>query len=80
MDCIVHGVTKTQTQLRDFHFHFTLSYSTCVYAFYFYLFLAVLGLRGCSQVFSGCGERGCSLSVLLGLLIAMASLVAAGGL
>ena len=21
MDCIVHGVTKTQTQLSDFHFH-----------------------------------------------------------
>ena len=21
MDCIVHGVTKSQTQLRDFHFH-----------------------------------------------------------
>ena len=23
MDCIVHGVTKSRTQLRDFHFHFT---------------------------------------------------------
>ena len=22
MDCIVHGVTKSQTRLRDFHFHF----------------------------------------------------------
>ena len=22
MDCIVHGVAKSQTQLRDFHFHF----------------------------------------------------------
>ena len=22
MDCIVHGVTKNQTPLRDFHFHF----------------------------------------------------------
>ena len=21
MDCIVHGVTKSQTRLRDFHFH-----------------------------------------------------------
>ena len=21
MDCIVHGVTKSQTQLNDFHFH-----------------------------------------------------------
>ena len=24
MDCIVHGVTKSQTQLSDFHFHFIL--------------------------------------------------------
>ena len=22
MDCVVHGVTKSQTQLRDLHFHF----------------------------------------------------------
>ena len=25
MDCIVHGVTKSQTQLSDFHFHFSLA-------------------------------------------------------
>ena len=24
MDCIVHGVTKSQTWLSDFHFHFTV--------------------------------------------------------
>ena len=24
MDCIVHGVAKSQTQLSDFHFHFHL--------------------------------------------------------
>ena len=24
MDCIVHGVAKSQTQLGDFHFHFTV--------------------------------------------------------
>ena len=24
MDCIVHGVSKSWTQLRDFHFHFTV--------------------------------------------------------
>ena len=23
MDCIVHGVTKSWTQLNNFHFHFT---------------------------------------------------------
>ena len=22
MDCIIHGVAKSQTQLSDFHFHF----------------------------------------------------------
>ena len=27
MDCIVHGVEKSQTQLSDFHFHYSL---TCV--------------------------------------------------
>ena len=27
MDCIVHGVTKNQTWLRDFHFHFFLNNS-----------------------------------------------------
>ena len=26
MDCIVHGVAKSPTQLRDFHFHFSLLY------------------------------------------------------
>ena len=26
MDCIVHGVTKSQTQLNDFHFHFPFSH------------------------------------------------------
>ena len=25
MDCIVHGVTKSQTQLSDFHFHFPVN-------------------------------------------------------
>ena len=24
MDCIVHGLVKSQTQLSDFHFHFLL--------------------------------------------------------
>ena len=28
LDCIVHGVTKSQTCLSDFHFHFSLSCST----------------------------------------------------
>ena len=27
MDCIVHGVTKSQTPLSDFHFHFCIGLS-----------------------------------------------------
>ena len=27
MDCIVHGVTKSQTRLSDFHFHFDYDHS-----------------------------------------------------
>ena len=27
IDCVVHGVTKRRTQLRDFHFHFP---NTCI--------------------------------------------------
>ena len=27
IDCIVHGVAKSQTGLRDFHFHFSYSHS-----------------------------------------------------
>ena len=29
MDCVVYGVAKSQTRLRDFHFHF-LSLMTCI--------------------------------------------------
>ena len=29
MDCIVHGVVKSQTQLSKFHFHFTLRPQVC---------------------------------------------------
>ena len=29
MDCIVHGVAKSQTRLRDFQFHFLLLRSMC---------------------------------------------------
>ena len=27
MDCIVHGIAKSQTQLSDFHFHYWLKLS-----------------------------------------------------
>ena len=29
MDCIVHGVVKSQTQLSSFHFHFALRPQVC---------------------------------------------------
>ena len=45
-----------------------------------YLFLAVLGLRFCARAFSSCSERGLLFTVVRGLLIAVASLVAEHGL
>jgi len=41
-----------------------------------YLLLAVLGLHCCAQAFSRCRELGLLFIVVLGLLIAVASLVA----
>ena len=29
-DCIVHGVTKSQTQLSDFQFHFPVTLTECL--------------------------------------------------
>ena len=46
---------------------------------FIYLFLAVLGLCCCVQAFSSCGERGLLFVVVLGLLIAVASLVVSMG-
>ena len=44
------------------------------------LFLAVLGLNCCAQAFSGCGEQRLLFIVVLGLLIAVASLVEEHGI
>ena len=30
MDCIVHGISKSQTQLSDFHFHFIRSWTSLI--------------------------------------------------
>ena len=46
----------------------------------FILFLAALGLRGFAQAFSSCSEQGLLFIVVLGLLIAVASLVVEHGL
>ena len=31
MDCIVHGIAKSQTPLRDFYFHFQISFFLPLY-------------------------------------------------
>ena len=36
MDCIVHGVRKSQTRLSNFHFHFSL-FMLIVHMFIFYI-------------------------------------------
>ena len=50
-----------------------------IYFLNLFLFLAVLGLC-CSVAFSSCGEQGLLFFVVPGLLIVIASLVAAQGL
>ena len=54
---------------------------TCALPILFiYLLLAELGLPCCAWAFSSCGERGLLFVVVLGLLIAVASLVVEHGL
>ena len=48
--------------------------------YFIYLFLAALGLRCCMQALPSCGERGPLFTVVCGLLVAVASLVAEHGL
>ena len=48
--------------------------------FFYYLFLAALGPHCCARAFSNCREQGLLLTVVLRLLIAMASLVVEYGL
>ena len=43
------------------------------------LFLAALGFDCCAWAFLSCGEQGCSLVAVRGLLTAVASLVAKPG-
>ena len=47
---------------------------------FIYLFLAALGLRCCTWACSSCGEPGLLFVAVLGLLIAVASLVVEHGL
>ena len=56
------------------------SFFNLFYLFLFILFLAALGLHCCAQAFSSCGEWGLLFTVVRGLLIAVASLVAEHGL
>ena len=43
MDCIVHGVAKSQTRLSDFHFHYTAVY--LLYRLPRLLFVYIFGER-----------------------------------
>ena len=52
----------------------------CDWIFLFFVFLAALGLRSCTQAFSGCGKRELLFVAMRRLLIAVASLVAEHGL
>ena len=47
MDCIVHGITKSWTQLSDFHFHnFIILLAICQeYQFYFYMIIQKLNVN-----------------------------------
>ena len=59
------------------YFFFLMLYGVGFFwGFFFFYFLAVLGLCCCARAFSGCGERGLLFIAVLGLLIAVASLVA----
>ena len=52
MDCIVHGVTKNQTQLSDFHFHFSLFHGSSISSFLTVLnsFLHTVFYGGCTSL------------------------------
>ena len=53
----------------------------CVFVVLLFIYLlAVLGLCGCVQAFSSCGEQGLLFVAVRGLLIAVASLVVEHGL
>ena len=54
---------------------YTLPHLVLAYSFYFFTFGHV-GLRCCVRPFSSCGQRGLLFVAVLGLLIAVASLVA----
>ena len=61
----------------------TKRFFTCFFILinlFIYLFLAALGLRCCTRASSSCGEQGLLFVAVRGLLIAVASLVAAHGL
>ena len=50
------------------------------FIYFIYLFLAALGLHCCARALSSCDDRGLLFIAVLGLLIAVASLVAKHGL
>ena len=56
MDCIVHGVTKSQTRLNDFHFSFDVKTTCPLWKKLLYNLVSLLAI---SEQFSQCYLRCC---------------------
>ena len=81
MDCVVHGVTKSRTQLSDFHITniwfvfdkrclFVCLFNLYCYFWLHWVFVAVFKLSLVAA------SRGCSLVAVHGLLLVVGSLAA----
>ena len=79
---ILLGLLKKKNALISFKLEkkFILFYFFKDSSIFVFFFLAALGLRCCVWAFSSCSKRGLLFSVVRGLLIAVASLVAEHGL
>ena len=59
MDCIVHGVAKSWTQLRDFHFHLFIYFWPCWVCVVVWAFLKQGLLSSCGAWASYCSGFSC---------------------
>ena len=70
MDCIVHGVKKSQTRMSDFHFHFhilciliTLLVSCVIYIYvYIYIYVFLLSVIILNEKFN-CSILFCEMYI-----------------
>ena len=76
----VSVAVETLLLISGFSSHGQRIKSVNLFIVLFILFLAALGLHCCTRAFSSCRERGLLFVAELGLLIAVASLVAEHGL